>query len=56
MGNVVKEMGDKPPNRFAGFYIFLATLVTKPTYQFRIAIQTNFFGSFLEMRQWVNFD
>jgi hypothetical protein len=30
--------------------------VAKPTDQFRIAIQTNFFGSFLEMRQWVNFD
>jgi len=49
MRDIIKEMGDKMPNRFPGFQIFLATNMAEPALHFSFTIETVFFLSFLIM-------
>lgn len=50
MGNVVKKMLDKVPYGLFGFQVLLTTLMAIPADDFRLAIQTIFLFTFLEMR------
>jgi len=49
MCNVIKKMGEKMPERFFGFYIFLTTNLAISAGNNRITIQTIIFFSFPEM-------
>ena len=49
MRDIIKEMGDKMPNRFLRFQIFLAANLAEPALHFSITIETVFFLSFFKM-------
>lgn len=56
MGDVLKKMIDQMPNRFLRLKVFLATHMAVPAIKCRIAVKTNFFCSFFQVRHSRNFN